>query len=79
MAHQTTISMRFMFGPKVMMARSLSDASPDANAMTVAYDSLPADFRQKVDQAAQQLQNAMGKMGPALNGGKGQRTPPPLP
>ncbi len=72
MAHQSTLSLRFFFNPRVSLSRSLSDVSVDSNAQAVPYDSLPADFRNRVDQIAQSMQQAFRKIP-----GRGQSTPPP--
>ncbi|HVT13089.1 MAG TPA: hypothetical protein VHE55_12565 [Fimbriimonadaceae bacterium] len=72
MAHQSTLSIRFFFNPRVSLSRSLSDVSVDANTAAVPYDSLPADFRNQVDQIAQSLQRSFQKLP-----GRGQGTPPP--
>lgn len=72
MAHQTSFSIRFLFSRNVMMARSLNDSAPDPNTEAVPYESLPSDFRQQVDQAAQRLQGALKRL-PARN----QGAPPP--
>lgn len=70
-AHQTNLMLRFVFNPRVSATRSLSDSSPDADAQAVPYDSLPAAFRQQVDQMAQQMQRGFQQI-------PGQRgTPPP--
>lgn len=72
MAQQMNISFRFMFSPRVSMSRSLSDVTFDSSVQPGPYESLPADFRQQVDQLAQQMQRAFDKIP-----GRGQGAPPP--
>jgi hypothetical protein len=71
MAHQSTLSLRFVINPRVMVARNLNDNSPDPDAATVNYDGLPTDFKQKVDDVAKKLGNEMKLPG------RNQNPPPP--
>ncbi|HTQ12215.1 MAG TPA: hypothetical protein VMI31_19280 [Fimbriimonadaceae bacterium] len=73
MAHRTSIELTFTFNPQVDMSRSLQDISIDADSQPGSYDSLPAAFRQQVDEAANQMRNTFQKVGPM----GGNRTPPP--
>jgi hypothetical protein len=76
MARQLNFSVRFMFNPRVMMMRSLSDTSADPDSSAGPYDSLPADFRAKVDATAAQLKKAMDGIPGGLPG-RTQSPPPP--
>jgi len=74
MASQTNLSLHFTFNPRVAMSRSLHDISMDPDSEAGPYDSLPGDFRQQVQAAANQLQQGVQRVG---GFGPPSRTPPP--
>lgn len=71
MGSQTNFGLRFFFNPQVSMMRSLIDTSP-TDAEFGSYESLPADFRKKVDDMMASLKDAFGRAP-----GGGRTNPPP--
>jgi len=74
MAHRSFLTLTFTLNPRVTMTRSLHDVSFDPGSSAGSYDSLPADFRQQVQQAANNFQRTFQKVG---GFGGANRTPPP--
>lgn len=70
MASQRTVGFLFQFTQEVSLSRQLEDNTPGSQAFG-SYQSLPADFRKKVDTAAESLGRGWG------GGGGPGRVPPP--
>lgn len=69
MASQRTIGFLFTLTPTVSLSRQLEDNSPGNRPLT-GFDQLPANFRQRVEAALEQLKRNWG------TGGGGQIPPP---
>lgn len=74
---QTNYSFTFQLAQNVSLTRELADLTLGNNGQAGAYEALPKDFRDKVDQKTSQLKEGFKNM-PA-GGFPGRNAPPPRP
>jgi hypothetical protein len=73
-ATQSSYRFTFALAPQVVLNRSLQDAFLNKNGALVAYEALPADFRDTVEKTLDRLRSSVGR---GIPGGNPVRPPVP--